>query len=87
MCQDGFLSLDKGKECTVDSDCRSSQKQKIECRCGMDGSGKKYCGLAPDDDEWISARKTFSKYLAETVYCHPVRRLEDCGHIGEYKNW
>jgi len=86
-CKEGYLSLKKGSECSVDADCISSKQEPAVCSCTMDGTQNKFCSVGPDDDEWIRTRQLFNKYLAETVYCHPARRLEDCGHVKTYKEW
>jgi len=52
-CSDGARSLNKGKVCSDDSNCTSTDPNiKAACNCGWNVDGNSYCDLLPGDDEW-----------------------------------
>lgn len=87
VCQESFLSPNKGKECQTNQDCMSSQQKPHTCKCAIDGSQKRYCDIGPDDAEWVYAREMFKQYQAGVVYCHSAKKMQECGHTADYNAW
>jgi len=57
-------SLNKGKHCLQDRDCKTDVPGSVaRCRCGINPWGIKVCDITEGDDEWINALKKVSSLL------------------------
>ena len=51
-----IYNLIKGKICTSDFDCPSTDPLRFAaCKCGHNDKGNKYCDIEGGDDEWAEA--------------------------------
>lgn len=51
-----FIVFKKGKICTSDKDCPTTDPQKYaSCKCGHNAKGTRYCDIEGGDDEWTDA--------------------------------
>ena len=85
----GALSLNKGKEWTVDSDCTSDTTgTHASCSWGWSTTGKKYCDILAGDEEWENARTAFKTYFDATKdKCNVASRWGEWGVKDLYKDW
>lgn len=55
-CSNGLKSKNKGKICTSNLDCATTDPTKFaKCKCGHNAKGTKYCDLEGGDEEWTDA--------------------------------
>ena len=89
ICSDGAISLNKGKECTVDTDCPTNIPGiYATCACGWNSVGKRHCDIMAGDEEWELARTAFRTYFDETKdNCNVASRWGECGVGPIYKDW
>lgn len=89
ICSNGLKSVNKGKECSSNNDCPSSQPGiYATCGCGWSKTGKKFWDLLAGDEEWENARIAFKNYFDATKDdCNVAARWEECGNPGLYMEW
>ncbi|CAI2372530.1 unnamed protein product [Moneuplotes crassus] len=80
ICEDGNLSLEKGKECTADTDCPSDKTGVFaKCSCGWSSTA--------GDEEWEDARTAFKTYFDATKNdCNVASRWGECNDPKLYKD-
>ncbi|CAI2372554.1 unnamed protein product [Moneuplotes crassus] len=80
ICEDGNLSLEKGKECTADTDCPSDKTGVFaKCSCGWSSTA--------GDEEWEDARTAFKTYFGATKNdCNVASRWGECNDPKLYKD-
>ncbi|CAI2371396.1 unnamed protein product [Moneuplotes crassus] len=79
-CAIKLKSTNKGKECTTDNDCPTSDENvKAACKCGYSGDGKKYCDIEAGDTEWVDATNKFEEFFLTNLDCHTGEGFGRCG--------
>lgn len=64
-----IYNLIKGKICTSDFDCPSTDPLRFTaCKCGHNDKGNKYCDIEGGDDEWAEAFTNVRRCLMIMVW-------------------
>jgi hypothetical protein len=50
----------------------------VDCKCGHNAKGTKYCDLGGGDDEWVEAFDAFNKYIERSQDCHASEGFGSC---------
>lgn len=73
-------SKNKGKVCTTDADCPTTDSNvNAKCKCGFNTNGDKYWDIEAGDDEWVKATNLFNDYHLLNLDCHTGEGYGKCG--------
>ena len=64
------ISLNKGKQCLQDRDCKTNVPGSVaKCRCGINPWGMKVCDITEGDEEWRIAIESVILYkiIVQTI--------------------
>lgn len=65
-CASLLTSTNKGKTCTTNADCPTSDDNVFaNCKCGYNSGGNMYCDIEADDSQWTKATRLFKAYFGE----------------------
>ena len=86
-CGKSLKSLNAGKDCQDDEDCKTNENGVFAaCKCSY-GQTSKICDISTDDKEWAKYHTSVETFISKTANCHNARDFSsDCGMEEEFND-